>query len=171
MEKRYKLQTFSSTNSLYFNLITVLEGVYLRWHGVDPYTGDRLHESPLFMWLYEAMLKSIPQYVKFVFVFVDVLTAHVLYLVTKKYMERVYKEQKMNVNNVDDDAKTWLLEGRDFVLPPYFTAAAYLFNPLTILNCVGLATTIFCNFFLALALLAVVNGKLFKLDLKMDTFR
>lgn len=139
-------------------MFAVLEGVHLRWHGVDPYTGDRLHETPLFMWFYEIILKHIPNCINIIFIMVNMLTAHVLFLVTKKHMERVYKEQKINVNNVDD-AKNWLFEGRDFVLPPYFTAAAYLFNPLTILNCVGLATTIFCNFFLAVALLAVVHGK------------
>lgn len=131
----------------------------MRWNGVDPYTGDRLHEAPVFMWFYEYMLTHFPHYINFIFVLADMVTAHVLFLLTKKHMERVYKEQKMNANNVGDDAKSWLLEGRDFILPPYFTAAAYLFNPLTILNCVGLATTTFSNLFLAVSLLAVVHGK------------
>lgn len=131
----------------------------MRWHGVNPYMGDRLHEAPIFMWFYEHMLEYMSHYINAVFILVDMLTAHILFLVTKKHMARVYKEQKMNVNNVGTDAKKWLFVGHDFILPPYFTAAAYLFNPFTILNCVGLATTIFCNFFLALALLAVVYSK------------
>lgn len=110
------------------------------------------------MWFYENMLKYMPQYVHFIFIFVDLLIAHILFLVTKKHMERVYKEQKLNANTIGDDLKNWLLEGSDFALPPYFTAVAYLFNPLTIINCVGLSTTTFCNLFLALTLLAVVKG-------------
>lgn len=90
---------------------------------------------------------------------VDLLIAHILFLVAKKHMERVYKEQRTHENTVGDDLKKWLFEGSDFALPPYFTAVAYLFNPLTVINCVGLATTTFCNLFLAFALLAVMYGK------------
>lgn len=140
-------------------LFSVQEGVHLRLHGVDPYTGDRLHESPLFMYFYESMLQYFPQYVKIVFILIDLLIAHVLFLVTKKHMERVYKEQKANAHTVGDDLKSWLFEGSDFALPPYFTAVAYLFNPLTVINCVGLTTTTFSNLFLGLALLSVVHGK------------
>lgn len=128
-------------------------------HGVDPYTGDRLHESPIFMWFYENLLKHFPQHVNTFFVFVDLLIAHVLFMVTRKYMGRIYKEQKTHVNTVGDDLKKWLYEGIDFALPPYFTAVAYLFNPLIVINCVGLTTTTFSNLFLAFALLAVVHGK------------
>lgn len=137
------------------------EGVYLRQHGVDPYTGDRLHESPLFMWCYENMLEHIPQYVDIIFMLVDLLVAHVLFLVTRRHMLNIYKEQKENVDTLGAGLKKWLFKGRDFALPPYFTAVAYLFNPLTLINCVGLATSTFCNLFIALALLTVMDGKIF----------
>lgn len=133
--------------------------MYLRQHGVvDPYSGDRLHESPLFISFYENMLKYIPNYIDIIFVFVDLLVAHILFLVTQKHMEKVYKEQKTNLDTVGDDLKNWLFKGCDFALPPYFTAVAYLFNPLIVINCVGLATTTFSNLFLAFALLSVMYG-------------
>lgn len=113
------------------------------------------------MRFYSIVLEHIPQYVNLIFTLIDLLTAHVLFLITKKHMVRVYKEQVLNAGNMAEDSKKWLLKGRDFSLPPYFTAAAYLFNPLTILSCVGMATTTFGNFFLALALLAILKGEVF----------
>lgn len=149
------------TSLIVKNCIVVVEGLTLKKHGIDPYSGDRLHEAPLFLEVYKWLTEFTQGNLKYLFVIVDILTAHLLFSLTKQYMRQLFEHQERNKGSYAKDIKTLLLKGQDFVLPPYYVAAAYLFNPFTIFNCVGMTTTVFCNFCLAAFLYGLVSGRLY----------
>lgn len=133
------------------------EALYLKENNIDPYLGDRFHESPLFLCLYGLLLEILPG--GLIFVMLDVFTAHVLYHVARKQMERVYKEQEVNKDKVGRDVIRKFLRGRDFAQAPAYVLSLYLFNPFTVASCVGMATGGFSNFFVAMVLLFLAEGK------------
>lgn len=136
------------------------EGLYLKQNNINPYSGDGLHESPLIILAYEKTIAFLGENFPFVFIFADLLTAYVLYSVCALYMFKLYAEQEKNKQNYAKDAESLLLKAQDFVLPPYYVLAAYLYNPFTIFNCVGQTTTVFGNFFLSLFFYGLVGDHL-----------
>ena len=52
-----------------------------------------------------------------------------------------------------------LLSKSDFQTAPIYVMSVYLFNPFTVLNCVGYTTTTFANFLLAIVFLSMLKGK------------
>lgn len=160
MEKRYTYFMGETIVTHCLKLIPVVEGLTLRKHGIDPYSGDRLHEAPFFLNVYELLVEYTQGNLKYVFIIIDILTAHFLFLLTKEYMCRLYENQEKNKSSYAKDVQTLLLRGNDFILPPYYVAAAYLFNPFTIFNCVGMTTTVYCNFCLAVFLNGLVYSKI-----------
>lgn len=116
-----------------------------------------VYEAPLFLDVYEWLSKFAQGNVKYIFVIADIFTAHLLFILTKKYMHQLFENQEKSKDSYAKDVQTLLLKGHDFVLPPYYVAAAYLFNPFTIFNCVGMTTTVFGNFCIA----AFLNGLVF----------
>lgn len=126
-------------------------------NNIDPYSGDRFHEPPLFLFLYKLLLKVFPENV--IFLALDIWTACVLYRLARKQMEGVYKEQEVNKDKVGGDVIRKLLRGSEFLMVPFYVVLVYLFNPFTLLNCLGKSTTLFTNFFIALFLLYLKKGR------------
>lgn len=148
----------------------VVEGLHLRKLGVDPYSGDSLHETPLHLTAYQLLMDTLGSFTPFFFVLLDVATACLLYFMTKKYMRFVFVTESGNSAKYSKEADKLLLKERDLFYPPRYVVAIYLFNPYTIFNCVGQTTTVFGNFFLALHLVGMMYGKYGKLYLKCCSF-
>lgn len=136
----------------------VKEGLYLQSQGINPYDGDLLHEAPLTLLLYKTLHETWNIPVESLFLGVDLLTAILLYFVTKKYMYQLFVQQEQSKHEYSEDAKEFMLTGPDFLNPPVFVMAAFFFNPYIIFNCVGFSTTVFHNCFLALFLGALLGG-------------
>ncbi|KAJ9597871.1 hypothetical protein L9F63_011272 [Diploptera punctata] len=137
----------------------VTEGVYLYNEGIDPYSGDDFHETPLGLFIFEKMIHHIPQCIGVIFILCDLLTAHILYQTAKAFMNELYSRQTKEKSKYAKDAGSLLLKKPDLALPPVYVASAYLFNPYIIFSCVGQTTTVFANFCLALTYLSMIKGK------------
>lgn len=139
-------------------LFLVVEGLTLIKNGVNPYVGDLLHESPLFLSAYEVLHNILDANISLLFIAADILTAHILFTTVRLCMFKLFVDQERNKEDYPKDIKKFLLGGSDFVVPPYYVAIVYLYNPFTVFNCVGQTTTVFCNLFLALFLYGLVTG-------------
>lgn len=154
--------------NLYFQLMnvsfSVVEGLVLLEHGVNPYDGDRLHEAPIFMLFYKFLIHCFGDYLSVVFVVCDLTTAYILYELARLGQFEIFLQQEENKSKYGKNVKHLLQKGNDFFLPPFYVLATYCFNPFTIFTCVGQTTTVFCNLFLAVFLLTLIsriplNGK------------
>ncbi|XP_017794815.1 PREDICTED: phosphatidylinositol glycan anchor biosynthesis class U protein [Habropoda laboriosa] len=115
----------------------VTEGVYLYNFGIDPYTGDLFHETPIGLYVFNFIQQYLPQWVLFcLFVFTDLLTALLLAFTAKQYATELVskrKEEKLcneNTENHDDS------------------------------NCVGHTTTVFTNLLYSIALVAMTKSSI-----------
>lgn len=142
------------------SIVRVIEGNYWNELGIDPYSSDILHESPAHMKLYNTLFKLCGDYMPYLFIAVDLVTAHLCYLFAKRYMLHVFIEQTLNTNEYVKDAKNQLLRGKDFTTPPLYMAAIYLLNPYTIFNCTAQSTTAFANLLLGILFYSFVHANL-----------
>ncbi|CAG9581339.1 unnamed protein product [Danaus chrysippus] len=137
----------------------LIEGVYLFDHGINPYEGDSFHESPIMLFVFHILLKKVPYLLPVIFTFLDVFTAHVLYK-TSKAIIRIFKDsQESNKDDVSEESKTMLLSESQLNEVPGHVLALYLFNPYSVLNCVGMTTTVIQNLTLAISLWGATNGQ------------
>ncbi|XP_014255286.1 phosphatidylinositol glycan anchor biosynthesis class U protein [Cimex lectularius] len=135
----------------------VTEGVSLYRFGISPYSGDIFHENPIALYFCDFMINSIPGCIGVVFVLTDLMTALVLYLTAKDYMEETERKQEMEMKTYAEGTEDLLLSDKDFKMSPVYVLAAYLFNPYSVLNCVGFTTTTFGNFCLALTFYCMIK--------------
>jgi len=138
----------------------VTEGLHLLNLNIHPYTGDMLHEPPLHLLAYNFLVAFSSKYLYLVFILCDIATAYLLCLAAKKYMLHLKNTQMENKERYAKDVSDILMDDKDFAIPPSYVAAAYLFNPYTVFNCVGFTTTVFANFFMALFLTGLMYGNL-----------
>ncbi|KAK5109094.1 hypothetical protein LTR62_007551 [Meristemomyces frigidus] len=118
------------------------EGSFLYERGLDPYDGGIFHQAPLFLSLFSLMpdpsfwigrLVSILLYTG-----LDVLSADCLYSIAESgaaHTTRSFQSPRK--------ARTW---------KPLSVAAIYLFNPYTLLACLGRPTTVFATAFTLLSI-------------------
>ncbi|KAL2426990.1 Phosphatidylinositol glycan anchor biosynthesis class U protein [Exophiala dermatitidis] len=105
------------------------EGLFLYQHGLSPYDGGVFHQAPLLLVLFETLPSAL------VFVALDLLNA-------------------ASLQQIADDLHIPTPRFRE--LDGSIIAAAYLFNPFTILSCLGKSTSIFTN---AAIIQAVLNAQ------------
>lgn len=122
------------------------------------YSSGLLHETPLHAYVYKILLDFFWNYLDFMYIFVDILTAHLLYLFTKRYMLKLYICQSKNEDSYDKSASKLFTKEKDYVVPPIYAVVVYLFNPYGILNCIGYTTTCFVNLSMALFFVGLVYG-------------
>lgn len=135
----------------------VLEGAFLFDNNIDPYQGDLLHETPAAIHFYQFMLHNIFKSVNLLFIAFDLGTALLLYLCVQKYsvgFQKEYQDAKKFPSDVVDT-----LPKEDFAdkVSMYVLTMA-LFNPYTVLGCVGCSTMGIHNFFLSLFLFTMMFG-------------
>ncbi|BES97984.1 unnamed protein product [Nesidiocoris tenuis] len=134
------------------------EGAALYRHGISPYAGDIFHETPLALVLCDFMIRRLPDFIGVVYVAVDVLAGLTLYFTAKSYMKELERAQKREKKKYAADVDNLLLHRNDVDTSPKYVLAAYLFNPYTILSCVGFTTTTFANLLSAALFLTMCRG-------------
>uniref|UniRef100_A0A146L6N0 Phosphatidylinositol glycan anchor biosynthesis class U protein n=1 Tax=Lygus hesperus TaxID=30085 RepID=A0A146L6N0_LYGHE len=134
------------------------EGVALYRHGISPYEGDIFHETPIALYLCDFMINNIPDFIGLVYVLVDILSGVMLYFTAKAYMVELEETQNRDKKTYAKGVENLLLHQRDYEMCPKYVLAAYLFNPYTILSCVGFTTTTFGNLCYSLLFFSMVKG-------------
>ncbi|XP_076754199.1 phosphatidylinositol glycan anchor biosynthesis class U [Xylocopa sonorina] len=138
----------------------VTEGVYLYNFGIDPYTGDLFHETPIGLYVFNFIQLHLPRWVLFcLFVFTDLLTALLLGFTAKHYaIELISRKLEVERNKKSDNEN---MESHNDASTIYtsmmYVSVGYLFNPYIILNCVGLTTTVFTNLLYSIALVSMTK--------------
>ncbi|XP_046751908.1 phosphatidylinositol glycan anchor biosynthesis class U protein [Diprion similis] len=145
----------------------VTEGVYLREAGIDPYTGDLFHESPIGLVVFSYMQKYLSSCILCgIFVFTDLATAWILGLTAYRYTTQLIateqkdiQERKKQSNDTEVSAlsSSMSIPASSVTSSALLVPSAYLFNPYVVFNCVGLTTTVFTNFLLSVALHSMIN--------------
>ncbi|KAF2891800.1 hypothetical protein ILUMI_14373 [Ignelater luminosus] len=138
----------------------IIEALYLKDLDIYPYTGDLLHELPLNLKLWDILYFFCKDYIYLIFIVCDAATAYLLYLFAKKHLSDMMNRENRGKEFYADNMKSVLINEKDCLVVPKYVAAAYLFNPYTICNCVGLTSTVFVNFSLAIFLNGLVNKSL-----------
>lgn len=136
----------------------VSEGLYLLSNNINPYNGDLLHETPLSLLFYSNMLKIFRNEVRAMMLTIDIVTGLILYCVSNKYILELWDGEKKQKPTYAKGIEDALLKPQEISRSPFFVLLAYLFNPFTVLSCVGYSTTVFQSFYLSLMLAALVYG-------------
>ncbi|XP_022117457.2 phosphatidylinositol glycan anchor biosynthesis class U protein [Pieris rapae] len=136
----------------------LIEGIYLFEHNIDPYDGDSFHESPLLLISFYSLLKYAPYLVPGVFILIDILTAYFLYKTAKRFIRILKSNQENNKEVISDESKAMILTNFQLEEVPEYVLSVYLFNPYSVLNCVGMTTTVVQNLLLAISLWGSVAG-------------
>lgn len=137
----------------------LIEGIYLYDHGINPYEGDSFHESPIMLIMFHFLLKKVPFLLPILFTCIDILTAHILYKTSKAFINIFKETQEKNKQEVSEESKTLILNEYQLNEVPDYVLSIYLFNPYSVLNCVGMTSTVIQNFLLAMSLWGASNGK------------
>ncbi|KAG0039493.1 hypothetical protein BGZ82_008004 [Podila clonocystis] len=117
------------------------EGVFLFRNGVPPYDGGVFHQAPLLLGLFYPIISS-PLLVKLLYTLSDLAIGYMLLQITVLKDSATVKERKIREygNRIEAPGMTGLT-----------VATLYLFNPYTIVSCIGRSTILFSN-------MAVVAG-------------
>ncbi|XP_050588523.1 phosphatidylinositol glycan anchor biosynthesis class U protein [Bombus affinis] len=136
----------------------VTEGVYLYNYGIDPYTGDLFHETPIGLYIFNFIQQYLSQWVLFcLFVSIDLLTAVFLGLTAKQYTTELVSKQKEE-EKLCNENKEIHNDASVVHTAMMYVSAGYLFNPYIILNCVGHTTTVFTNLLYSIALVSMTRS-------------
>uniref|UniRef100_A0A182UUT0 Uncharacterized protein n=1 Tax=Anopheles merus TaxID=30066 RepID=A0A182UUT0_ANOME len=127
----------------------VEEGAYLYANGVNPYDGDVYHKNPLILHASRWLLDNVPSAIPSLFILLDVATGILLLLAARVFIREMYEKQRKEKDSYAKDTEELHLVETDMHTVPMSVGFAYLFNPYTILNCVGQTTTVWSNFLLA----------------------
>ncbi|KXL43411.1 hypothetical protein M433DRAFT_92039 [Acidomyces richmondensis BFW] len=127
------------------------EGLFLYERGVDPYDGGVFHQAPLLLPLF-SLLPSPSTWVGTVasillYTGLDIICANCLYQIAESgaaYKSRLFTTPRIG--------RTWR---------PLTVAAIYLFNPLTLLTCLGRPTTVFTTLFTLLSITNACQARMF----------
>lgn len=108
------------------------EAVFLWQSDLNPYLGNVFHEYPISLQLYKFILNHFR--IDLTLSIIDTITAILLFLSSKKQLSL----SNLNDSQIYSKCRTIFL--------------IYLFSPITLLSCVGLSTSTFTNFLMALIL-------------------
>lgn len=134
------------------------EGVYLYDHDINPYEGDAFHESPLMLVIFHFLMKNVPYLLPLIFTVMDLLTAYLLGRTAKAFIKLFKDSQDQKKSEVSEESKHMLLTDLQLEEVADYVLSVYLFNPYSVLNCVGMTTTVVQNFLLSGALTAATGG-------------
>lgn len=111
------------------------EGLFLYSRGVSPYDGGVFHQAPLLLSIFEFLPASV------VFTIVDLINAISIAGIADRLVVASPRFQKLN---------------------PTVALTGYLFNPFTVLSCLGRSTNIFTNLTIIQAALHAASGNAFE---------
>ncbi|KAF7384909.1 hypothetical protein HZH66_011995 [Vespula vulgaris] len=138
----------------------VTEGVYLYNFGIDPYSGDLFHETPICLYAFNIIQRYFPWWALcLLFVGTDLISALCLAYVGNNYNNSwCSKEEEDKKQDVSQEKDNGTSTKTDIAL---YILMVYLFNPYIILNCVGFTTTVFSNLLNSITLVAMVRHSIF----------
>ncbi|XP_046832197.1 phosphatidylinositol glycan anchor biosynthesis class U protein [Vespa crabro] len=137
----------------------VTEGVYLHNFGIDPYSGDLFHETPICLYVFDIIQRYFPWWAFcLLFVVADLITSLCLAYVGNSYANSRCSKKENKKEDVSQEKVNGTFTETDSAL---YVLMAYLFNPYIILNCVGFTTTVFSNLLHSIALVAMVRHSIF----------
>lgn len=139
------------------SLKRVIEGKFRQSIGVDPYSGDVLHEPPTHLIFYIYILSNCSNYLPYIFATLDIITAHFLYLFCRNFMFHLFVKQEKNKHMYADESQ--LASGEDFFWIPFYVTCIFLFNPFTMVNCIAMTTTTLSNSLISIIIYSLVSGK------------
>lgn len=135
------------------------EGIYLFESGVDPYTGDSFHETPLMLLVFRTLIDLFGPFLQVLFILIDLLTAYLLFQTACRYIiELKQHEEEIRSEDVKPQAKISAIDVNE---TPVLVAYAYLFNPYIVLNCAAQTTTGVSNLLHAGLLYSLVSRRKF----------
>lgn len=120
-----------------------------------------MHESPLLLKALSGILLNYAQWLPILYILFDLCTATLLYLLSHTFVKQKLKQQQGECKDYAKDTEELQYSENDQFKIPELVLLAYLFNPLTILSCVGLTSTVLSNLLLALILYTMVKRQLF----------
>jgi len=112
----------------------LLEGLFLYERGVSPYDGGVYHQAPLLLLVFQFLPSAV------VFTSLDLLNAYNIAIVAERLTLPSPRFRKLDGSQL---------------------AVAYLFNPFTILSCLGQSTTVFTNAAIIQAIASASIGNTF----------
>lgn len=127
----------------------IKEGVHLYNNGIDPYSGDIVHEHPFILLIFTWILTNIPKIIPFLYISFDLLTGLLLHKMTKEFIKQKISTQEQEKLNYAEDTIDIQYHDSDLENIPDNVLRMYLFNPLSLANCIGLTSTVFTNCLLA----------------------
>ncbi|XP_022647943.1 phosphatidylinositol glycan anchor biosynthesis class U protein-like [Varroa jacobsoni] len=135
----------------------VVEGYFLEKHGINPYSGDILHEPYLSLRFYSLLLTFLRSNgLVHLFIVVDLLTGLILYAASKKCVQ-ILLHQDRSLSKAQSSRKLVLTIATARQIPT-LVLTVYCLSPFNILSCVSQNTSIFDNLLHTLSLLAMVYG-------------
>lgn len=136
----------------------LIEGVYLYDRKINPYEGDSFHESPIMLIFFHFLMKNVPYLLPLLFTLLDLLTAHLLYRTSKAFVRILKTSQEKQMIEISEESKDMLLNDVQLDEASEYVLSVYLFNPYSVLNCVGMTTTVVQNLLVAASLWGASNG-------------
>ncbi|KAL1377490.1 hypothetical protein pipiens_016219 [Culex pipiens pipiens] len=153
-----------------------VEGAYLYANGTNPYDGDLYHQNPFILVSLWYLMQKAAAYVGMVFIQLEIGTAFMLKAAATVFIRELYEKQRRRRDSFAKDTEELQIDAGDLGNLPYYVGLAYLFNPYSILNCVGQTTTVASNFLLALFLVGtayrsrIVAGVALALETQMNIY-
>lgn len=92
-----------------------------------------------------------------IFIHLEVGTILMLKSAAGIFIRNLYDTQRSRFASFAKGTKELQISPDDVRMVPYYVALAYMFNPYSILNCVGQTTTVLSNFLLALFILGMAH--------------
>ncbi|EDW02927.1 phosphatidylinositol glycan anchor biosynthesis class U protein [Drosophila grimshawi] len=138
----------------------VQEGVFLLQQGIDPYRGDLVHETPLLLKALSGILLNYAQLLPILYILLDLCTGSLLYFLSRRFVEQKLQEQRLERKDYAKDTEELQYSADDNCNISELVLLAYLFNPLTIMSCIGLTSTVLSNLLLAMYLYAMIRRQL-----------
>ncbi|XP_076267223.1 phosphatidylinositol glycan anchor biosynthesis class U [Rhynchophorus ferrugineus] len=135
----------------------VLEGLFLMSKNVDPYTGDLLHETPSALMFYKVMMNTFYSNINLMFIVFDIATGLFLYAAIGRYAN-LFQEEHKDRKKYPEDVQEYLPDKKHSRNVSLYVLMAFLFNPYSLLGCVGHSTTGIHNFFLAVFIYGMFHG-------------
>lgn len=112
------------------------------------------------LWLTSALIAHIPKWIPLLFILIDLLAGCFLYKTAQSVTKMLLQKQNREAKNYAKDTEEFLISTPSLATVPQFVLIAYLFNPYSIMNCVGQTMTVWSNFLLAGFLLGMSHRQL-----------
>ncbi|CAK9299143.1 unnamed protein product [Gordionus sp. m RMFG-2023] len=121
------------------------EGIILHEYGIDPYDGDMFHENPIDLKLFSLLNRWIPNGIPYIFIVIQIITSLI-----------IYQNGKLMINFQKNFNLKWVYTSNI----PLNLMILYLYNPVNILDCALLNSSVFQHLIVCTILNFCLKGNL-----------